>query len=100
MENNETFFDINGQECQSDDNWVARRIDFPSGYARHFAKANRTSRKLFNPNSESETELAGKTGGRETYVSVEMAPVNFESYLDFLKTKNDLMYNNANSYRR
>ena len=100
MSDQELYFNSSGDSCSSSDSWVARKIGFASGTSRYFAKVNRVTRKLFNPNSESDSELSGKSGGRDTFVSVEMGKENFEQYIDFLETRNDLMYNNANSYRR
>ena len=100
MSDQELYFNSNGGDCSSSDDWVARKVNFASGSSRYFAKVNRVSRKLFNPNSEKDSELSGKSGGRDTFVSVEMGKDNFEHYIDFLETRNDLMYNNANSYRR
>lgn len=93
------YFNEKGEECDSVEGWVARKVEF-SDSGRYFIRADRVTRKLFNPNIDRVIDIEGKRSGRPIYNTEEVSSTCFRDYLEFLGTHNDLMYNKANTYRR
>jgi hypothetical protein len=99
MNSESLYFNKNGEPCNSSEDWVARKTEF-SNSGRYFVRADRITRRLFNPNIHRTPDLEGKRSGRPIFSTEEVSLKCFSDYIEFLETHNDLMYNKANSYRR
>jgi len=93
------YFNTSGELCLDSDSWVAKKIPHQLG-ERCFVMANRITRKLFHPIANSIGDLGSRRGLPPDFGEAQLRESFFDDYIDFLKTKNDLKYNQANAYRR
>ncbi len=99
MQDIEEFFDVNGTSCKKSETWVARSRQYESG-VKYYVIAHRQTRRLFNPNSDDISDTSQKRGRQPLLKEEEVRVECFSAYVDYLQTKNDLKYNQANMYRR
>ena len=97
--NQDQYFDTSGELCPDSDIWVAKKISHQLS-EQCFVMANRITRKLFHPIANSVEDLNSRRGLPPDFGETQVRETFFNAYIDFLKTKNDLKYNQANAYRR